>query len=77
MEKYIIKLKNKVLREKEISYEEVFNLISFDINNKNDFDILLKFVNEIREYFMGRKVDLCMIMNVKFGKCSEDCKFCV
>ena len=55
MEKYIIKLKNKVLREKEISYEEALNLISLDTNNKNDFDILLKSANEIREYFMGRK----------------------
>ena len=36
MEKYIIKLKNKVLREKEISYEEALNLISLDTNNKND-----------------------------------------
>ncbi|EGT4106947.1 biotin synthase BioB [Clostridioides difficile] len=76
MEKYIIKLKNKVLREKEISYEEALNLISLDTNNKNDFDILLKSANEIREYFMGRKVDLCTIMNAKSGKCSEDCKFC-
>ena len=50
MEKYIIKLKNKVLREKEISYEEALNLISLDTNNKNDFDILLKSANEIREY---------------------------
>ncbi len=76
MEKYIIKLKNKVLREKEISYEEALNLISLDTNNKNDFDILLKSANEIREYFMGRKADLCTIMNAKSGKCSEDCKFC-
>lgn len=76
MEKYIIKLKNKVLREKEISYEEALNLISLDTNNKNDFDILLKSANEIRECFMGRKADLCTIMNAKSGKCSEDCKFC-
>ncbi|AXU63089.1 biotin synthase BioB [Clostridioides difficile] len=76
MEKYTIKLKNKVLRGKEISYEEALNLISLDTNNKNDFDTLLKSANEIREYFMGRKADLCTIMNAKSGKCSEDCKFC-
>ncbi|EQF28813.1 biotin synthase [Clostridioides difficile CD160] len=76
MEKYIVKLKNKILSGKEINYEEALNLISIDTNNKNNFDILLKSANEIREYFMGRKVDLCTIMNAKSGKCSEDCKFC-
>ncbi|NMS89625.1 biotin synthase BioB [Clostridioides difficile] len=76
MEKYIIKLKNKVLDGEEISYEEALNLISLDTNNNNNFDILLKSANEIRENFMGRRVDLCTIMNAKSGKCSEDCKFC-
>lgn len=76
MEKYIIKLKNKVLDGKEINYEEALSLISLDTNNKNILDILLKSANEIREDFMGRRVDLCTIMNAKSGKCSEDCKFC-
>ncbi|MDI0267015.1 biotin synthase BioB [Clostridioides difficile] len=76
MEKYIIKLKNKVLDGKEINYEEALSLISLDTNNKNILDILLKSANEIREAFMGRRVDLCTIMNAKSGKCSEDCKFC-
>ncbi|MCC0708727.1 biotin synthase BioB [Clostridioides sp. ES-S-0190-01] len=76
MEKYIIKLKNKVLDGKEINYEEALNLMSLDTNNKNIFGILLKSANEIREAFMGRRVDLCTIMNAKSGKCSEDCKFC-
>lgn len=76
MEKYIIKLKNKVLDGKEINYDEALSLISLDTNNKNILDILLKSANEIREAFMGRRVDLCTIMNAKSGKCSEDCKFC-
>lgn len=76
MEKYIIKLKEKVLNGKEINYEEALNLIRLDTNNKNIFGILLKSANEIREAFMGRRVDLCTIINAKSGKCSEDCKFC-
>ncbi|MGO1044800.1 biotin synthase BioB [Clostridioides difficile] len=76
MKEYIIKLKNKVLNGKEISYKEAFSLINIDANNKNDFDILLKSANEIREFFMGSKADLCTIVNAKSGKCSEDCKFC-
>ncbi len=49
------KIKNKVLGGKEISYEEALNLISLDTNNKNDFDILLKSANEIREFLWEEK----------------------
>lgn len=32
--------------------------------------------NRIRERFMGKKVDLCTLINAKSGRCSEDCAFC-
>jgi len=31
---------------------------------------------EIREFFKGREIVLCGIVNAKSGKCSEDCAFC-
>lgn len=43
---------------------------------KYDLEILSEKANEIREYFLGNKFDLCCIVNGKSGKCSEDCKFC-
>lgn len=32
--------------------------------------------NLIQEHFYGKNIDLCTIMNVKSGRCSENCRFC-
>ena len=32
--------------------------------------------NEIRKQFCGNSFDACTIINVKSGKCGENCKFC-
>lgn len=53
-----------------INKKEAFELLKYDVKT------LGQYANEIREYFMGNKFDLCCIVNGKSGKCSEDCKFC-
>jgi biotin synthase len=30
----------------------------------------------VREEFNGNEIDLCLLLNAKSGKCSEDCAFC-
>lgn len=37
---------------------------------------LLAAAGRIREYFRGKTVDLCSIVNAKSGACSEDCRYC-
>jgi biotin synthase len=32
--------------------------------------------NRVREEFNGNEIDLCSLLNVKSGRCSEDCVFC-
>lgn len=32
--------------------------------------------NEVREKFIGNKLELCNILNARSGLCTEDCKFC-
>lgn len=37
---------------------------------------LCEAANEVRELHCGNAFELCSIMNVKSGRCSEDCTFC-
>lgn len=37
---------------------------------------LYALADELRTHFLGNKLDTCMIMNAKSGKCSENCKWC-
>ncbi|MGM9571944.1 MAG: biotin synthase BioB, partial [bacterium] len=56
-----------------ITCEEALDILtesdSFDLN-------LLNRANEVRKKYQGDKVDLCSIINVKSGRCSEDCAYC-
>ena len=41
-----------------------------------DLNELCEGADQIREYFIGAKVDLCSIINGRSGRCPEDCKYC-
>ena len=41
-----------------------------------DLEQLCQGADQIREHFVGDKVDLCSIINGRSGKCPEDCKYC-
>ena len=64
------KLKQKVMDGKEITKEEAMTLAEADL------DELCLAADEIRKHFCGNVFDICSCINVKGGKCSEDCKFC-
>lgn len=64
------KLKQKVMDGKEITKEEAMTLAEVDL------DELCQAADEIRKHFCGNVFDICSCINVKGGKCSEDCKFC-
>ena len=64
------KLKQKVKDGKEITKEEAMTLAEADL------DELCQAADEIRKHFCGNVFDICSCINVKGGKCSEDCKFC-
>ncbi len=64
------KLKQKVMDGKEITKEEAMTLA------ESDLDELCQAADEIRKHFCGNVFDICSCINVKGGKCSEDCKFC-
>ena len=63
-------LKDKVLDNYKVTKEDALNLIDVPL------DDLTNAANEIRQSFCGNSFDACMLINVKSGRCSENCKFC-
>lgn len=39
-------------------------------------DTLLDAADRVREFWFGRQVELCVIVNARSGACREDCRFC-
>ncbi len=66
----VIELKDKVLNNYKVTKEDAMNLINTPLED------LTNAANEIRQSFCGNKFDACMLINVKSGRCSENCKFC-
>ncbi len=63
-------IKNSILQGQKIKYHEAEFLLTADLSE------LSKSANEIREFYLSDKFDICSIINAKNGKCSENCKFC-
>jgi len=69
--KYIIDLRNRILDGYQISNTEALR-----ISSTAEPETLYESANKIRENFNGSNFDLCSILNIKSGKCSENCRFC-
>ena len=74
MREFIKSIEKKILEGQAITYDEAMKLA--DIKGKDNIAELCNSANKIREFFCGKEVDLCSIMNAKSGSCTEDCKFC-
>lgn len=72
----ISEVTERILSGGAIAYEEAMQFINIDENDKEALEGLFDGANKIRKKFVGKKADLCTIMNTKSGRCSEDCKFC-
>lgn len=59
-----------------LDYEQSLELLKAFENDEIDLKALGAVAEEIRQMHIGNKMDLCSIMNVKSGSCSEDCRFC-
>lgn len=64
------KLKNSVINGYKLEKEDALSLVDVPI------DELSSAADEIRQEFCGSRFDLCTLVNVKNGRCGEDCKFC-
>lgn len=66
-------LASKAINEKNISLEDVE--ILYKIGREKPF-LLMAYASEVRDYFKGRRISLCSIINAKSGLCPENCRFC-
>lgn len=62
---------DKIFSGVNLSYDELLY-----ISEKAETEELLAYANKVRESFHKNKVDLCAAMNLKSGKCNEDCRYC-
>ncbi len=69
----LLRLRDKVLEGKELTKEDVSELIAID---RLSLFELFSASNTIREHYRKDRVDLCSIVNAKSGGCSEDCAYC-
>lgn len=68
---WIRSLKDRILKGGEITFEEACRLIETD-----DKDALYEAAEEITSKLCKPQFDSCSIVNVKSGKCRENCKWC-
>ena len=73
MKEYIKDLENQILSGENITFKQTMKLVNMDDRHVSD---LCESATKIQEFFCGREIDLCTIMNAKSGECTEDCKFC-
>jgi biotin synthase len=73
MRKEIRTIGEKVLEGGNVGMKEVLPLLG-----AKGLDILdlAAVANRVKVEFNGNEIDLCSLLNVKSGRCSEDCAFC-
>ena len=67
---FLLKMKEKALRDKKLSREEAIRLL------KSPYEELIKEADNIRRELLDDEIELCSIINGKNGRCGEDCAFC-
>jgi len=73
MRKEIQKVGEKVLGGEKAGMKEVPPLLGA---KGPDILDLAAAANRVKAEFNGNEIDLCSLLNVKSGRCSEDCAFC-
>lgn len=63
-------LAQKIIAGESITREEAMQLVSAPLEE------VCRGADELRKNFNGDSFDMCAILSVKGGRCSENCKFC-
>lgn len=74
LEKWLQNLANRIIDGTNITKAEALKLTQ--IEGEKNILKLCEFADKIRQACCGNVVDLCSIVNIKSGNCSENCSFC-
>ncbi len=70
----LFRLADEVINGKQLSKAEALELTR--ISGEENILLLCEAADRIRRSCCGNTVDLCSIINIKSGNCSENCNFC-
>ncbi len=71
---WLRELSDRIIAGNSITREEALQLT--EIEGEENILLLCENADRIRQACCGNVVDLCSIVNIKSGNCSEDCSFC-
>jgi biotin synthase len=74
LKKWLNQLADKIMAGDNLTREEALELTT--IEGQENILLLCAVADRIRQACCGKVVDLCSIVNVKSGNCSENCSFC-
>ncbi|NCO73883.1 MAG: biotin synthase BioB [Cyanobacteria bacterium] len=74
LNQWLAQLSNKIINGYQINREEALRLT--EIEGEENILSLCEYADKIRQSCCGNIVDLCSIVNIKSGNCSENCSFC-
>ncbi|MCA1981114.1 MAG: biotin synthase BioB, partial [Calditerrivibrio sp.] len=66
-------IKEEILNKGVLTNDQISYLINYP---EDSIEPLLDLAYEIKKFYFSKDIDLCSIVNVKSGLCSEDCTFC-
>jgi biotin synthase len=74
LKQWLNQLADEIIAGRSIPREEALELTK--IEGQGQILLLCEAANRIRQACCGKVVDLCSIINIKSGNCSENCSFC-
>lgn len=69
----IDRIKEKALIAEPLTRDEAISVLSIE---QDDMLVLLQAAYEVRRKFVGKSVQVQMLMNAKSGHCTENCHYC-
>ena len=74
LREWLTNLAQEIIAGKHLSRAEALSLS--EIEGEENILLLCEAADRVRQACCGNQVDLCSIINVKSGNCSENCHFC-